>query len=179
MNKLYKKQLEEIKSSWLTNKFIAHRGLWNENLSENTLPAFENAINNGYAIETDVWLIKDGTLVIYHDDDLKRLCGVNKFVTDIENLDELKSYRINGKFEIPTLDEVLSLVNGKTELLIEIKTYKFDGKTEKAIYEKLKDYKGVYAIEGFNPYSVLWYKQNAPQILRGQLSGFFENNKGT
>ena len=173
----YKTELKNIKTEWMCNKLIAHRGLWSEDIAENTITAFENAVNHGFAIETDVWRLKDDTLVIFHDDDLTRLCGVNKKITDIENTEELKTYKIKGKDTIPTLDELLEVVNGKVELLIEIKTYEFNGKTEKLIYEKMKSYKGKYAIESFNFNSVMWFKKNAPEVVRGQLSGFFENNK--
>lgn len=171
---------ERIKNSnneWLLTKTIAHRGLWSDNIIENTIPAFKNAIEKGYSIETDVWRIKDGTLIIYHDDSLKRLCGVDKLVKDIENIEELSQYRVAGKEKIPLFDEFLDTVNGKTEILIEIKTYDFDGKTEKAIYERLKSYDGKYAIESFNSYTVLWFKKNAPSIIRGQLSCYFEDTK--
>ena len=177
-NKIYLDMLESIKNSWLCNKPIAHRGLWDKTSNnENTIEAFKKAIEYNFPIETDVWRIKDGTLVIYHDDNLQRLCGINKKIIDVENVEELKSYLISNKYEIPTFDELLDTVNGKVELLIEIKTYEFNGKTEQKIFDRLKTYNGKYAIESFNPYSVLWFKKHAPNIFRGQLSCYFENTK--
>ena len=176
----YKEQIKVAKKSWLTQKFIAHRGLWdNKEIIENTLPAFQNAINNDYAIELDVWRIKDGSLVVYHDDSLKRLCGVDKKIWDIESISELKSYTIMEKEKIPTFDEALNLIDSKVPILVEIKTYQTKGITEKLIYERLKNYNGEFAIESFNCFSVLWFKKNAPNIIRGQLSAYFEDNKNT
>ena len=43
--------------------------------------------------------------------------------------------------------------------------------------EKLKKYKGEYAIQSFNPYVVGWFAENAPEILRGQLSSYFKDLK--
>lgn len=178
MKQNYKQQLHEAKNNWLSKKFIAHRGLWdNQEIIENTLPAFQNAINHNYAIELDVWRIKDGTLVVYHDDTLKRLCGIDKKICDVESVEELKSYSIFEKEKIPTFDEFLELVNSQTQILVEIKTYEFNGKTEELIYNRLKNYSGDYAIESFNCYSVYWFKKNAPHIFRGQLSAYFEDDK--
>ena len=168
---------KNLKNNWICNKYIAHRGIWdNDEIFENTLPAFENAILHNYAIETDVWKIKDGSLVIFHDDTLERLCGVNKNIWDVENLEELKSYTIMQKEKIPTFEEFLTTVSGKVPLLIEIKTYKFDGETEKLVYERLQTYSGEYAIEGFNSYSVYWFKKHAPEVIRGQLSSVFKKS---
>lgn len=174
----YEQQLKDIKNTWLCNKFISHRGLWGDGIIENTLPAFVNAIQNGFAIETDICAIKDGSLIVFHDDNLLRLCGIDKKVCEIENIEELKSYTILNKEKIPTFDELLETVDGKTELLIEIKNYTFNGNVEKSIYERLTRYNGDYAIESFNFYSVLWFKKHAPQVYRGQLSSYFINTKG-
>lgn len=66
--------------SFLKKTFIAHRGYHNMKLGipENSLLAFERAISYDYAIELDVHLIKDGNVVVFHDDNLKRMTGVNK-----------------------------------------------------------------------------------------------------
>ena len=53
----------------------AHRGLWGPTAPENTLPAFEAAVQAGYGIELDVHMTSDGHLVVFHDDTLKRMCG--------------------------------------------------------------------------------------------------------
>ena len=62
-------------SSWLLTRPIAHRGLWNDEIPENSLLAYENAIKHGYPIEIDVHKSKDGVLFVFHDDNLKRLTG--------------------------------------------------------------------------------------------------------
>ncbi|MDE7454853.1 MAG: glycerophosphodiester phosphodiesterase, partial [Clostridia bacterium] len=62
---------------WLTETYVAHRGLFDNNngVPENSLPAFSKAVEQGYAIETDVQMSKDGVLVVFHDDSLKRMTG--------------------------------------------------------------------------------------------------------
>ncbi len=165
----------EIFDSWLVNRYIAHRGLHDEQFAENSLSAFENAINNGYAIEFDVQSIGDGTPVIFHDDTLKRVTGMDGYTRNITSKDNLKKYKLNNtKDTIPTLKQVLKFVDGRTPLLIEIKNTGKVGQLEEAVWEELKKYKGEYAIQSFNPYVLEWFKQNAPEVIRGQLSCKFK-----
>ena len=71
----------------------------------------------------------------------------------------------------------MSLINGKVPILIEIKN--INGVSfEKELWELLKNYKGEYAIQSFNPLILEWFKLNAPQVKRGQLASFFKGEKG-
>ena len=166
-----------IFDSWLINKYIAHRGLHNENIPENSLPAFQNAIEHGYAIEIDVQQLKDGEIVVFHDDTMSRMTGEDGFLANF-TLEEIKNLRLTkSKEKIPTLKEVLNLVDGKTEILIEIKNTGKVGKFESDLLKILNEYKGSFAIQSFNPYVLKWFKENAPDILRGQLSCYFKKEK--
>lgn len=163
-----------IYDTWLCTKYIAHRGLHDENSPENSLSAYKKAIEKDYAIELDVRCLADGTVVCFHDERLGRLTGHDGFISnytydDIKDLTLLKS-----KEHIPTFDEVLKLVNGQVPLLIEIKN---SGKVgfEKYIWKSLSKYKGEYAVQSFNPYSLEWFKINAPHVKRGQLASYFKN----
>lgn len=164
----------EIFNSWLVKDYIAHRGLHNAQNPENSIGAFVNAINNGYAIEIDVQQIADGTVIVFHDYSLSRMTGRDGYTKNLLQ-SELKEYKLNKTdFCIPTLKEVLDLVDGQVPLLIEIKNEGKVGELEKATYELLKNYSGDYAIQSFNPYSLEWFKKNAPNIWRGQLSSYFK-----
>ena len=72
--------------------------------------------------------------------------------------------------QIPLFSEVLELVDGKVPLLVEFK----NGPKNYLLCEKtlpmLRAYKGDFCIESFTPFIVRWFKKNAPDILRGQLS---------
>lgn len=161
----------DIFSSWLVNKLIAHRGLHDKNAPENSLKSFENAIKANYAIEFDVHTISDGTIVVFHDDSLKRVTNKDGYVKNLKK-EDLKNYKLNGTDEvIPTLKEVLTLINGQVPILIEIKNKGKIGELEKSLLEILKNYKGQYAIQSFNPYSLQYFRINAPEVLRGQISG--------
>ena len=153
-------------------KLIAHRGLYNnkEGIVENTIKAFNKAIEKGYAIELDVQILKDGNLIVFHDDNLLRLTGINKRVYD-STLEYIKSVNLlNTNEKIPTLKEVLDTVLGKVPLVIEIKSGIFSHGIEKKLYDVLKEYNGKFCIESFNPFSVLWFKNNASLVPRGLLT---------
>ena len=153
-------------------KLIAHRGLHSNNgrVPENSLEAFNMAIQHDFAIEFDVRLTSDGKLIVFHDKNLKRITGTDMIVEDctLKSLKELKLGNTN--FTIPTLQEVLSLVDCKVPLLIEIKNERKVGPLERKILKILTNYKGKYIIESFNPLSLLWFRRNAPNIVLGQLS---------
>lgn len=167
----------DLTNSFLINKYIAHRGYHDEENPENSLGAFQRAVDAGYAIELDVHQISDGTLVVFHDETLSRITGKDGYTEQLTK-ETLSNYYLNGtSFTIPTLEEVLKLVDGKVGLLIEVKNTGKVGKLESALYEILKNYKGEFAIQSFNPFVLEWFYKNAPEIPRGQLSSFFTNTK--
>ncbi len=160
---------------WLTDTYVAHRGLFdNENgIPENSLPAFERAAKNGFGIETDVQMSADGVLMVFHDDGLKRMTGAEGNLKDY-TYDELRKLRLAGTdCVIPTFEEFLSAADG-VNLVVEIKTHANIGEVEAKTYKALKSYKGHYCIESFNPFIVRWFKVNAPEVIRGQLSCSFK-----
>ncbi len=156
------------KNFWLFFRPIAHRGLWNEFVVENSITAYERAIAHNYPIEIDLFLTKDGHLVCFHDDNLERMTGVNEFIYN-KTLDELKGLSLNNTHEkIPTFDEVLELCEGKTPLLIEIKNQP-NKNVVKRVVSRLKDYKGEFAIQSFNPFYINEVRKLAPNFVRGVL----------
>lgn len=153
-------------------RFYAHRGLHdNKNISpENSIKAFQLAIDNDYGIEFDVQLSKDNIPVVFHDYNLKRVCGVDGYIWDY-NYEELKNFSLfNSNEKIPLLQEVLDLVNGRVPLIVELKGESKDPIISSIVATYLDNYNGVYCVESFNPMIVHWYKKNRPHIIRGQLS---------
>lgn len=156
--------------SWILNKPIAHRGLHNDKFPENSMGAFQNAIDHGFPIEMDVHLTTDGQLIVFHDDNLKRITGDGRDTDEI-SLAEAKSLHILGSdFAIPPLSEFLELVSGKVPLMIEIKNTGKAGALEQKLIDTLKNYKGEFAVQSFNPNSIAYFKANAPEMTRGLLS---------
>ena len=154
----------------------AHRGLFNNDTDapENSLPAFRLAVENGYGIELDVQLSKDGVPVVFHDATLKRMCGVDGKVWDY-TLEELQQMKLASSNEtIPTFAQALATIAGKTPIIVEYKLDRVQSQVCELGNELLtqyeKNYNGVYCIESFHPLAVIWYKKNRPDIIRGQLS---------
>ncbi|MCR4903727.1 MAG: glycerophosphodiester phosphodiesterase [Butyrivibrio sp.] len=172
----------------------AHRGLFDNNSDapENSMLAFQKAVNAGYGIELDIQLSKDGIPVIFHDFTLARVArypkgeepedavrnedgslGVKGKVEDY-TFEELQRFHLfNSEEKIPTFESFLKMVDGKVPLIVELKIEKFDLSLCPKADALLREYKGVYCIESFNPLGIRWYKQNHNEIMRGQLSDWF------
>ena len=166
-----------MSDNWITQYKIAHRGLHNDKYPENSIPAFENASKKGFAIELDVHDISDGNIIVFHDNDLNRLCGINKKVKDLKT-DELRNcYLSNTKYTIPTLKEVLEVINGKVPIIIELKIDSFRETLSKEVYNIIKDYKGSIAVKSFNHLTILWFKKHAPHIMRGMLGSSLKETR--
>lgn len=157
---------------------VAHRGIHdNVTVPENSLAAFSAALDKGYGIELDVQFTKDMKLVVFHDDDLVRLCGVEGRPIDY-TLDEIMKFRLLGTDEhIPSLSEVTDLIDGRVPVIIEMKNA-LDGLWEmpRALYDSMKKYKGEYAIESFNPLFVRKYKKLDSSVARGILAYRFDRH---
>lgn len=150
----------------------AHRGLYTpEGIPpENSLPAFAAAKEAGYGIELDVQLSSDEQVVVFHDDDLARVCGVNSRV-DHYTYQALQNFSLAGSTErIPLFSQVLALLDGAVPLIVELKMGPKNDRLCQLTYEILKEYKGPVCVESFDPRIVRWFKKNAPELLRGQLS---------
>jgi glycerophosphoryl diester phosphodiesterase len=152
--------------------YFAHRGLHQSHKKspENSMAAFKLAVEKGFGIELDVQLSKDRVPVVFHDYTLIRICGVDKKVCDLtlKELQELRLYTSNE--QIPTLESVLNLVDGKVPLIVEFKVESHDTSVCDVVAPMLDKYKGLYCIESFNPLALMWYKKNRPNVMRGQLS---------
>lgn len=156
---------------FLKSSLIAHRGYHDKQkkIPENSLKAFQRAIDYGYIIELDVHLLKDKEIIVFHDDNLKRMTGIDKEVKNC-TLQEIRKYSLMGtKNTIPTLKEVLSLVNGKVPIIIELKYDVLGGKLEEELVKILDNYDGQFAVKSFHPFIVRWFLKNRPNYIRGQL----------
>lgn len=149
----------------------AHRGLHDESKPENSMAAFQAALENGYGIELDIHLLKDGNLAVMHDSALKRTTGRDGKIEDLTT-DHLKDYRLGGTNEIiPEFRQVLDLFAGKAPLIIELKPVggNHDVLTEAAC-AMMDGYDGPWCMESFDPRCIYWLKKHRPDIIRGQLT---------
>ena len=163
--------------NWLNKLPIAHRGLHSNanNIYENTKESFLAAVNENYAIECDVVLSKDHEVVVFHDENLKRLCNLDKNVSSLtmNELRNLKIYESNSN--IISLDEMLHVVSAHVPIIIEIKG-KFTPFIEERIQEIIRSYRGPIALKTFNLKSVEWLIKFLPYVYKGLVIDSNTNN---
>ena len=159
----------------------AHRGFHDKPaIPENSMAAFHRALQNYYGVELDVHLMRDGKLAVIHDSSLLRTAGVDVDIEDLTAAD-LEKYRLEGTEEkIPLFSEVLELFEGKTPLIVELKTARGNhAALTEATCALLDQYDVSYCIESFDPRCLMWLKKHRPDIIRGQLShAFLKKGKG-
>lgn len=154
---------------FLKYNLIAHRGLHNEKYPENSVGAFKRAIRKNYIIELDVHLLKDGTVVVFHDDNLYRMCGKRKEIKNYTYFELKKLKLLKTNYSIPTLESVLKLVDGKVPIIVELKYDLKPGILEEEVSKLLDNYNGDFCVKSFSPFSILWFKKNRPNYIRGLL----------
>ena len=165
------KEMEKYKSV----KY-AHRGLHDSDKAENSLSAFAAAKELGFGIELDVRLSKDGELMVFHDDNLSRMAGKEGKVIDF-TAEELANMKLAGTNDgIPTLRQVLDLIDGAIPLLIEIKMSGDESGVAEKFIEVIDGYKGDFIVESFNPVALKTVKKLRPDIMRGILSAEYMKN---
>ena len=178
---IHPQNLKDEKWEGFRHYYYAHRGLHDSqsNIPENSMAAFLKAVENGYGIELDVQLTKDGIPVIFHDGKTGRLLRdekgavVNKVLTEL-TLEELERYHLLASEEkVPLFEDVLKLVDGKVPLIVELKVANSSTDTNGLCSKAdllLQKYHGLYCVESFHKAFVNWYHKNRPDIIRGQLA---------
>lgn len=138
---------------FLTRLPLAHRGLHDGNQTriENSMSAFEAAIEKGYGIELDVQPSSDGVAMVFHDAKLDRLTSEKGMVRD-RTASDLQSIRLADTGDtIPRLSDVLALIAGRVPLVIEMKANgPFNTILADAVARDLANYDGEAAVMSFD-----------------------------
>lgn len=151
---------------------FAHRGLHNEQYDENSLSAFENAINNGFAIELDVHVTRDEQIVVIHDATLTRVTGKDGIVEELTYAELMNYSLLKSGERIPLLSEVLTLIDGRVPLLVEAKAENSIPPTlVPAILKVIASYpyQETLLLQSFNPFVVKALKKGRSDLPVGQL----------
>lgn len=160
--------------NFLKNKLFARRGLYdNIRIYENTISAFSRALKYNFPIEMEVRLLSDGTIIVFHDDNAKRLLHIDD---NIDNMtyDELCYL---SKYQIPKFEDVLNLIKGEVPILIELKTVTRKYLLENKICEYLDKYNGKFAVQSFYIKTVKWFYKNRKDYVVGYMIGWKNINK--
>lgn len=156
---------------WLVDAPIAHRGLHGDKVPENSLPAFQAAMQAGYAIELDVRLTADEVPVVFHDARLDRLTEATGPLAD-QPWSRVGELRLEGsKPTVPSLQAALDMIAGQVPVLVEIKNWGAPGQLEARVGELLAGYQHPVAVQSFNPRSLGWFARKLPGLPRGQVAG--------
>jgi glycerophosphoryl diester phosphodiesterase len=147
---------------------FAHRGLHGGALIENSGRAIAAAADQGYGVELDVQLSRDGEAMVFHDYQLDRLTAEQGPVS-ARTAAELQAIQLNLCDEaVPRLADALSIIRGRTPLLIEVKSP--DGQVARlcaAVARALSDYDGPAGVMSFNPQVGAWFARRSAPVLRG------------
>lgn len=160
----------------------AHRGLYDKaaGIPENSLSAFSRAVAHGFGVELDVHLLRDGTLAVFHDSDIRRMTGRAGYLEDL-SAEELGDYPLDGTGEtIPQFCDVLALFEDTgLPIIVELKSFRdnYAALTERTMRE-LDKFRVVYCMESFDPRCVAWVRKHRPEVIRGQLSQNFLKDRG-
>ena len=170
------------------NSPFAHRGYHDCNGSfkegkgpENSRRSIIHAIKNGLGVEIDIRFTKDYIPVVIHDDYLKRLCGVDEYLSNTDYR-ELSLLKLNNNENLPTLEEILGIIDGKTPVLIEFKKL---NKTQdlinikKELYSLLSSYSGPLALMSFDMKLITHFSKRLPYINRGIVLEKFDHYRKT
>jgi glycerophosphoryl diester phosphodiesterase len=147
-------------------RVIAHRGASRDAL-ENTLAAFRAArVLGAHGVELDVMRCATGDVVVFHDDDLKRLFGRRERV-DALPLAALREH------DIPTLEEALEEIGARMLVNVELKTERRRGDSELAIQVAEILRRGGWGqralVSSFNPVALWQFRRAAPDLPTGLL----------
>ena len=160
----------------------AHRGLYDKaaGIPENSLSAFSLAVAHGFGVELDVHLLRDGSLAVFHDSDIRRMTGRAGYLEDL-SAEELGDYPLDGTGEtIPQFCDVLALFEDTgLPIIVELKSFRdnYAALTERTMRE-LDKFRVVYCVESFDPRCVAWVRKHRPEVIRGQLSQNFLKDRG-
>ena len=154
----------------------AHRGA-PAYCPENTMLSFYTGLYMGSnGIETDIQKTKDGVLVIYHDDTLERLLGIEGSIADY-TYEELRQYDIvNGELrdKIPTFEDFLShFAHFNITFALELKVAGIEREVAAMVYKFGLEKKVV--ITSFIFDAVVEMRRCAPELRTGYLVRLYRN----
>lgn len=152
----------------LDDYFYAHRGLWTpDGLVENSMAAFEAAAENGFGIEFDVRLSKDGVPICFHDESLSRMTGDRGLISNKTASELTELTLVDGVSTIPLLEDLLSVWPTDLPMLLEMKADAQSAQaTAEAVQTLINPSERLIGIMSFEADAVAGI---SPQFLRGLL----------
>jgi len=179
--KLQEDYFEICNNYWIIDKYIASDGVFDEEMTPNTLSSYKKCIDNDYTISIPVQMLDDENIVCFSHRNISRVVPTESGYLTTMNLEQVKAINLNDKKEkIPTLEEALEHIAGKTPIIIEVINDGMVDKFESKIISFITKYISKYdcysniAITSINPYSLEYFYENFPYITRILKSGDFK-----
>lgn len=167
---------------WIVDKLIACGGSFDETLTPNTLATYNQAVANDYAISIPVRMLDDGNIVCFAHQNISKAIPTTSGYLKKLSLKEVKELKLNEQNDnIPTLNEALECIAGRTPIIIEIINDGMADKFEAKIISLLKEYISKYdcyesvAVMSINPHTLGYFFENFPYITRILKSGSFKD----
>lgn len=155
---------------WLTSRPLAHRGYHDlkSGRAENSLSAFQAAIDASFAIECDLQVSSTGEPVVFHDPVLGRMTGIDGYVKDFAP-EDLSNFKLAETGDaIAQLSTHLDMVAGKVPLVLELKGIEGDNSAlVQGVGKALMAYQGEAAVMSFNHGICSQFRSLLPDIPRG------------
>lgn len=150
-------------ATWLTARPFAHRGLYDPaaGIPENSMAAFQRAIDAGYGIELDIRVSLDGVAMVFHDATLDRMTDISGPVLEWPSY-RLRQTRLQDSDEtIPTLHDVLDLVDCRVPILIEVKSDRAHRhRIISSVRRALEGYRTDIGVMSFDPEIPRWFAKH-------------------
>ena len=160
---------------------LAHRALHDvtDGRPENSRAAVRAALEAGYGIEIDIQQSSDAQAMVFHDYRLARLADAEGETVGFTAAELSQKPLRGGEEGVPTLSEILQLVDGRVPLLIEIKSHDKKlgpnvGALEESVAKALEGYRGLVALMSFNPHSSRRMAELCPDIPRGLVTQYYD-----
>lgn len=165
---------------WIIDKYIASDGVFEDGMTPNTLSSYKACINADYAISIPIQMLDDESIVCFSHKNISKVLPTESGYLKTMSLEQVKALKLNDKKEtIPTLEEALDCIEGKTPIVIEIINDGLVDKFENKVISLIKRYTDKYnchnlvAVMSINPYTLEHFLDNYPYITRILKSGEF------
>jgi len=143
------------------NYDYVHRGYFTDTIPENSIESIEKAMALNKGIEIDIRLSKDKYPMVFHDYRLGRMTSTEGFFGALNKSDLGTIFLLGSDEMIPSLEEALSLVNGKVPIILDLKGDIISSALEEEVLKALKDYKGTVYIQSANPITNRYLSKNS------------------
>ena len=148
-------------------RLYAHRGLYEaDGAPENSMAAFRCAVKHKCAVEADVRLSADGVPVVFHDESLARMCGIERRTENLSAAALTACTLADTKETIPTLRDVVTLIGNRVPLMVHLMGEAADTALCDTVLPLLENAGTDYCVCAEEPALLARFRRIAPDVVR-------------